>query len=211
MRNDTRGFTFLENIEASPKVVVFGAGNDTVPLVEYASNAGFRVTVVDQRGDLLNQRRFPRAAGFIQAFPESYVDKITAGAGDYVILMSHRLENDAEAFRLYSSKSPAYIGFLGPKSRTERIMHEVVQIDRVSLEALQSVIHAPIGLDLGAETAEEVAMSVVSELLAVKNRRSPKFLKDRLGAIHEVRFGLQMERLESLAAIAAGSARSCGI
>jgi xanthine dehydrogenase accessory factor len=209
--NDIRDYTFLEKIEPSPKLVVFGAGNDAVPLVEYASNVGFRVTVVDQKEDLLNQGRFPHAAGFIQAWPESYTDKIAAAAGDYVVLMSHRLENDAEAFRLYSSAKPAYIGFLGPKSRTERIMHEVVNIDRASLEAIKSVIHAPIGLDLGTETAEEVAMSVTAELLAVKNRRSPKFLKDRQGAIHEDRPRWQMDRSESPATVAARSARSCGI
>jgi xanthine/CO dehydrogenase XdhC/CoxF family maturation factor len=180
-----------------------------MPLVEYASNAGFRVTVVDQREDLLNQGRFPRAAGFIQAWPGSYADKIAAGAGDYVVLMSHQLENDAEAFRLYSSAKPTYIGFLGPKSRTERIMHEVVKIDRASLEAIQSVIHAPIGLDLGAETAEEVAMSVAAELLAVKSRRSPKFLRDKQGDIHD-RFKASEDRANLVAAVS-GSIRSCGL
>jgi xanthine dehydrogenase accessory factor len=200
--------TFIEKIEPAPKLVVFGAGNDAVPLVEYAANAGFRVTVVDQRGDLLNPERFPGAAGFIQAWADDYAEKIVAGSGDYVVLMSHRLENDAEAFRLYSTADPSYIGFLGPRSRTERIFHEIVKIEPADLETIQGVIHSPIGLDLGAETAEEVAVSITAELLAVRNRRKPQFLRDKTGAIHD-------DRRTSVSAIitadAAGPSRSCGL
>jgi xanthine dehydrogenase accessory factor len=204
-------YTFQETIEPSPRLVVFGSGNDVVPLVEYASNVGFRVIVVDQQEDLLNHGRFPRAAGFIQAWPDHYADKIVPAAGDYVVLISHRLENDAEAFRLYSAANPAYIGFLGPKSRTERILHEMVKIDHADLESIRHAVHAPIGLDLGAETAEEVAMSIAAELLAVKNRCSPKFLRDKLGAIHDERVQARSGNPGTLAAVAAGPVRTCGI
>lgn len=76
-----------------------------------------------------------------------------------MVLKSYRLENDTLAFRLYGTAKPSYIGFLGPRSRTERIFNEVVKIDPADLESIQDVIHDPIGLDLGAETAEKVAIS----------------------------------------------------
>jgi xanthine dehydrogenase accessory factor len=208
---DADPYAFSEKIEPAPRLVVFGAGNDAIPVVEYAHNSGFRVMVIDQREDLLNHRRFPKATGFIQAWPDDYKQKILALPGDHVVLMSHRLENDAEAFRLYSGNKPSYIGFLGPKSRTERILHEIVHIDPIALQALRSMIHAPIGLDLGAETAEEVAMSIVAELLAVKNQRSPKFLRDKQGEIHDDRPKLPSAMEDVLAAVAAGPTRSCGI
>ncbi|ALS22366.1 MULTISPECIES: XdhC family protein [Paenibacillus] len=113
--------------------------------------------------------------------------------------------------RLYCSQQVSYIGFLGPKSRTERILHEIVKIDSTRLESLRDVIYSPIGLDFGAETAEEVAVSIAAELLAVRNRRSPQFLRDKPGAIHDNRLAASEERRNPGTAAGASMRPICGI
>ncbi|WCK52347.1 XdhC family protein [Aneurinibacillus sp. Ricciae_BoGa-3] len=176
---------FVESIESAPRLLIFGAGHDVVPVVELASRAGFDVTVVDQRSVFLNNDRFPRAENFIHAHPEEYDTKINLFTNDYALFMSHRIDIDAQAFQYCSQYPLKYFGFLGPKRRAQKIIKEMIQIDEVTLNSIQNRIFAPIGLDLGAETAEEVAHSIVSELLAIKNGRNPIFLREKEGNIHD--------------------------
>lgn len=209
---DMSPYMFYEWLKSAPRLIIFGAGKDVIPVVEYASHSGFRVTVIDQREDLLHHGRFPLAAEFIHAWPEHYGNKIIPLPHDYVLMMSHRLENDAEAFRLYYTQQVSYLGFLGPRSRAERIFHEIVKVDSMGLESIREVIHSPIGLDLGAETAEEVAVSIAAELLAVRHRCSPQFLRDKQGAIHDSRLKATGDALRNSAASAGTSMRRvCGI
>ncbi|BCJ86253.1 hypothetical protein skT53_12380 [Effusibacillus dendaii] len=121
----------------------------------------------------------------IHAFPDEYGEKLSLLADDYVLFMSHRIHSDAAAFQACYRKPVKYFGFLGPKQRTEKILSELLRIDAASLDQIRHRIYAPIGLNLGSETAEEVALSIVAELLAVKNNRSPKFLRERNGSIHD--------------------------
>jgi xanthine dehydrogenase accessory factor len=177
--------TFYEYQEPAPRLVIFGAGHDVIPVVDFASQAGFDVTVVDQRPVFLSHDRFPRAEQFIHSRPDEYEAKLRLHLNDYVLFMSHRIDFDAQAFLFCSQHPVKYFGFLGPKRRAEKIIKEFIKMDDLTLNRIQNRIFSPIGLDLGAETAEEVAFSIVSELLAIKNGRHPNFLREKNGNIHE--------------------------
>ncbi|WP_281278107.1 XdhC family protein [Peribacillus cavernae] len=177
-------FIFDEWIEPTSRLIIFGAGHDVIPVVEFASKAGFDVTIVDQRQELLNYNRFPGAVGFVHSYPDEYEEKLPLMANDYVLFMSHRINYDAAAFRVCYRYPVKYLGFLGPKSRTEQIK-EMVGIDIGFLNRIQHRIFAPIGLDIGSETAEQVALSIVSELLAIKKDRPATSLREKNGNIHD--------------------------
>ncbi|RSK55137.1 XdhC family protein [Bacillus canaveralius] len=176
---------FQEVLKPAPRLVIFGAGHDVIPLVDLADQAGFQVCIVDQREHLLNDNRFKRAVEFICAKAEDFSEKITAKSGDYVIFMSHKIEYDAAAFHFYHNKAVSYFGFLGPKKRSQQIMFDILNLNPAIIDPMIKKIHSPIGINIGSETAEQVAISIVSELLAVKNNSNPQFLRDKLGRIHE--------------------------
>ncbi|NEU30867.1 XdhC family protein [bacterium LRH843] len=180
-----KGTYFQELIEPSPRLVIFGAGHDVIPVVEFASECGFNVVVVDQRIELLNRDRFPKAAAFVPSSPELFQDKIRPLENDYVLFMSHNIHTDAKAFNFYRKQPVTYLGFLGPKSRTSQIMHDILQVQQLELKAISHLIYSPVGMDLGAETPEQVAVSIVSELMIIKNRSVPQLLKDKVGTIHD--------------------------
>jgi xanthine dehydrogenase accessory factor len=185
VKRGSQSSVFEEIIKPGPRLVIFGAGHDVIPLVDYADQAGFHVCVVDPRVDLLNTERFQRASEFICARPENFHEKIMPKLGDYVIFMSHRIEYDAAAFKFYYKQPVSYFGFLGPKRRSNQIIFDFLHLDQSVFEQLNDRIHSPIGINIGSETAEQVAFSIVSELLAVKNHTDPKFLRDKEGSIHE--------------------------
>ncbi|MCM3713816.1 XdhC family protein [Alkalihalobacillus oceani] len=175
---------FCEKINPDARLVIFGAGQDAVPVVDLAGQCGFEVVVVDHRESALTKERFPKAAELILARSEDYRQKIVAEKNDYVLFMTHRIDHDALAFDFYRSCAPGYLGFLGPKRRMEQIAGEILGLDKTEMERLSPYIHAPVGLDLGAETPEQVALSILSEIMIRKNNRQLQFLKDKAGPIH---------------------------
>jgi len=153
---------YIDVVRPSERLVVAGAGLDARPVVELASRMGFSVTVLDPRSGFNTPEAFPAARHVVQSAAE--VDPCTLKDSWWVI-MNHHLERDQASLDLALRCDPKFIGVLGPLTRTEEML---VQIDR----GLSSgPIHAPIGLDLGAETMDEVAMSIVSQLMAVRNSR----------------------------------------
>lgn len=193
--NENNLFSFREIISGSPRLVIFGAGNDVIPVVELAYQAGFEVMIVDTRANLLNHQRFKHASKFVFAREGDFDSKIIPYPGDYVLFMSHKINYDANAFRFYYKHDVNYFGFLGPKDRTNSILFDILQLDKSSIENVKNKIYSPIGLNLGAETPEEVAISIVSELLAVRNGTIPIFLKNKQGPIHSQNGGSQYEKV----------------
>lgn len=163
---------FVETVRAPLKLLVCGAGPDAVPLVRQAYELGWHVTVADVRRRLLTAVRFPGATAFVTG------DDIGPEAGSYAVLMNHNYLRDAACLRTLLGCELAYLGVVGPRARTEKLLHELDAVD-----ALPG-LHAPAGLDLGAEGPEEVARSIVAEILAVQRGRGAGFLRDRQGAIH---------------------------
>lgn len=174
---------FLEYVEPAPRLVIFGAGHDAQPLVRMAKLLGWHVAVIDSRPHFARQERFPEAdfvtcANINQRFEfRELVD------GAFVAVMSHSLSQDAYWLKGVLQGNPRYIGQLGPRDRTERLLDGITR-EANSLPA-RSKLFYPIGLDIGGDTPESVAMSVLGEIQAVMNGRTGGSLKLRELKIHE--------------------------
>jgi len=170
---------FTEVLVPPPHLVVFGAGDDAIPLVRYALDAGFRVALVDHRPAYLEASRFPAAARRIPLRPEApdAAERLPLGRDTLALVKTHSLEKDREWTRRLLASEVAYVGVLGPRARVEEILRQL------SAKA-DGRVFGPVGLDLGAEGPEQVGMSVVAELLAVRAGRSPRHLREKDGPIH---------------------------
>ena len=171
---------FVEMLEPAPTLLVCGAGHDAIPLVRYASELGWRVTVADVRRPFLTRDRFPEAAHFLDLDPERVATGIEPGRRTYAALMSHNYLRDVEYLRSLLDVELAYLGALGPRKRTLQLLRDLDRVDAIDR------IHAPAGLDVGAEGPEEVAWAIVAEMLAVRRGRSGGFLRERRAPIHAV-------------------------
>jgi len=154
---------FVFRYEPKPRLVLFGAAPDARPLAALAAAAGFSVLVSDWRPALCDQRYFPDADSILVGFPEETIPEITFSPYDFVVVMTHHLKRDQELLRLLSMKRFRYLGILGSKGRTERLLSDVP----IAVKA-----HYPVGLDIGAEGPEEIAVSIVAELIAVLRKNS---------------------------------------
>ncbi len=167
---------FTEVLAPPPKLLVCGAGDDARPLVAFAAAAGFRVCVADPRGAYATAERFPEAHRVLKVHPEEAQD-VPSDRETYAVVMTHSLKRDtAWVKRLHGTAVP-YIGLLGPRERTRSIREELGI-------AGSERIFGPVGLDLGADGPEQVALSIVAELLSVWSGREPRHLRLREEAVH---------------------------
>lgn len=174
---------FVEVLHPPLRLVVCGAGHDAIPVVRYASQIGWRVLVVDRREAFLNHERFPGAAGFIRTeFPDAG-RAVPTDAHTYVLVMTHNYMHDRDLLRAFLPTAAAYIGMLGPRARTEKILREL-EADGVTIDARREQIFGPVGLDIGSETPDEIALAALGEILAVARGRKGGFLRTRGGPIH---------------------------
>jgi xanthine/CO dehydrogenase XdhC/CoxF family maturation factor len=179
--------SFRQRIDPPPALFVFGAGNDAQPLVRLAAELGWTVVVADARPDQASHDRFPAAHQVVVAPPEEIVTHASLPAGAIAVVMTHRYAHDVPILReLFANHAQRirYIGLLGPKKRAERILNDLARDGVVPApEALQR-FHAPVGLDLGADTPEEVALSIIAEIRATLGQRDARPLRDRNAPIH---------------------------
>jgi len=174
------GEAVLDPILPPLHLVVGGAGPDAGPLVGAGLRLGWRVSVADPRRSLLRADRFP-GAKLHDVEPEAAAEAVGAGEWTAVVLMSHDYLRDAAFLGGFLGRGVPYLGVLGPRDRTERLLAEIAaQPSEADLAAL----HAPAGLDIGADGAEEVATAIIGEILAVMRGRSGGPLRERPGPIH---------------------------
>jgi xanthine/CO dehydrogenase XdhC/CoxF family maturation factor len=169
---------FTEVLRPPPHLVVFGAGDDAIPLARYARDAGFRVTLVDHRPASLSTERFPGEVRRFERRPEDgAAASLPLGPGACAVVKTHSLGNDREWIRRLIGTEVAYIGVLGPRARVDEILRQLGA-------ASDGRVFGPVGLDLGAEGPEQVALSIVAELLTIRSGRAPGHLRERRGSIH---------------------------
>jgi len=170
---------FVEVLPPPPHLVVCGAGDDARPLVAYAADAGFRVTVLDHRPALLDAAWFPQAAQLVLARPEDSGIVLPPAARSLAVVKTHSLAQDREWARRLLTAGVPYVGMLGPHARTESILREIGMTG-------DERVYGPVGLDLGADGPRQVAFAIVAELLAYLAGREPRHLNERKEAIHAV-------------------------
>jgi xanthine dehydrogenase accessory factor len=177
---------FVEVLEPPLRLLICGAGHDAIPLVRAASVLGWSAVVVDDRPGFLNAERFPGAAGFVHVErPEDAAKVAQVDARTFVVVMTHNFLRDKEYLRSFLTSPVAYLGMLGPAARTQRLLMELAEEGVDIADADRARIHGPAGLDLGSEGPEEIAGSIVAEIVAVRRGREGGFLKERPGPIHD--------------------------
>jgi xanthine/CO dehydrogenase XdhC/CoxF family maturation factor len=177
---------FVEVLEPPLRLLVCGAGHDAIPLVRAAAGIGWSPVVVDDRPAFLTRDRYPEAAAFVEVErPEDAAKVAQADARTFVVVMTHNFLRDKEYLRSFLNSPVAYIGMLGPAARTQRLLMELADEGIDVTDADRARIHGPSGLDLGSEGPEEIAGSIVAEIVAVKRGRGGGFLKERPGPIHD--------------------------
>lgn len=186
----------VERIAPSPQLFVLGSGHDAAPLVTLAQSIGMRVTVADRA--IREGSRFLAADRVIATAGdwERLAGLIDAAAEPYVVIMHHQRGADRAALAAALGSRARYIGVLGPARRTHALLDDLGHG-----RTIDSRIHAPIGLDIGAESPEQIALAIVAELQAVRRRCSAGMLRDRTRALHADL---------AIAVLAAGGSRRLG-
>lgn len=176
---------FFEYVNPPVSLVIAGAGNDVMPLVSMAQLLGWQVTVADGRATHANPNRFPEVEKLLVGKPENVVNELVLDNRTAMVLMTHNYNYDLDLLERIWEKEIPYIGLLGPATKRERMLQELerkgVQWDE---QALQKIF-GPSGLDLGAETSAEIALSIVAEIMAVMEDRVPANLRKKLQPIHK--------------------------
>src|SRR6185369_16785685 len=158
---------YIEPIEPSPELYIIGAGHVGFHLARVAHEVGFRVHVVDDREKFANGERFPNAAEIVVEDVPAWIARTTLPAHAYVVVVTRGHTNDLEALRALATRDLRYLGLIGSRAKVARI-YDALAADEISPETLTHV-HAPIGLDIGAVTPQEIAVSILAELIAVKH------------------------------------------
>lgn len=188
--SEPRRGVFREQVAPPPGLWIFGAGDDARPLARLAGELGWTVAVADPRPAYATQERFPEAAAIAAGPVDSLLSKVAEALrpGDsnrggrhrpvLAVIMTHHYMYDKPLLAGLIPLPLLYLGLLGPRKRAERLLEEIGQADAAAR------LHAPVGLDLGAEGAEEVALSILAEMRATLAGRDARPLRDRRQPIH---------------------------
>jgi len=181
VKRSSFGEVFIETLKPPLNLLLFGAGYDALPLLKFAKELGWRNLVVDHRPAYANAARLTDADEIFAAGIEALDDAFFADENSVAVIMTHNYDRDRGILPRLLDSNCLYVGALGPKKRTEKILAEIGA--ELSAEQLKK-LHAPVGLDLGAETPESIALSIVAEIQAVLAGRSAGFLRERKGSIY---------------------------
>jgi xanthine dehydrogenase accessory factor len=157
---------YIEPIEPSPDLYNVGAGHVGFHLARLATDVGFRVHVVDDREKFASRERFPNAAEIVVEDIPTWIARTAIPQYGYVVVVTRGHNNDLDAIRALTSRDVRYLGLIGSRAKVARI-YEFLR-GTIPAERLAQ-IHAPIGLDIGAVTPQEIAVSILAELIAVKH------------------------------------------
>ncbi|MGL4622805.1 MAG: XdhC family protein [Chroococcidiopsis sp.] len=170
---------FIEVIQPPTPLIIFGAGSDAIPVANFAKALGWNVTVVDCRASETTRDRFSIADKVILTRRDIIDQQVLVETNTSAVVMTHNYFDDLEILKMLLPSSARYIGVLGAKKRTEGILNKLIYT-KDQLERL----YFPIGIDLGAETPQEIAIAIVAEIQAVLSHRAAGFLKHRQAPIH---------------------------
>jgi len=162
---------FIEPIEGTPVLCLFGAGHVAKPLARMAKACGFRVELVDDRVKFANAERFPEADLVVVDEFSAAATRMTLGPNSYAVVVTRGHKGDADALRAVLGRGLRFVGLLGSRPKVVHIF-AALQERGVSLEELATV-HAPLGLEIGAQTPDEIAVSILAEMIAVRRGVDP--------------------------------------
>ena len=175
---------FIEVIKPPVSVIIIGAGNDVIPVVDMANILGWETTVIDGRNNYAKKERFAAACQVLVSKPENALKQIEIDERTAFLLMTHNYNYDMAMLKQLLQMNPPYIGMLGPKKKRERMLDELKEEGFVFTEEQLSVLHSPVGLDIGAETSEEISISILAEIKAFFANKDLQSLRKIKEVIH---------------------------
>ena len=167
---------FFEVHGPPPTLIVFGAGHVAMPLISLAHDLGLKTVVVDGRPRFATRERFPDVDQLLIGIPSEIAETLAYTSSTFVVLTAHDYKYDLPVLKVVLPAYPAYVGLLGSKRRGHAIK-EFLREGGMD-PALLDQLHVPTGLDIGADTAAEIALSILAEAVAIKSGRSAAFLRD---------------------------------
>lgn len=185
---------FIETLAPPVKLIVFGAGHDALPIVELAHRLGWRTEVVDNQAREASRERFACADKVTLARPEAVTGHVAIASGTLALLMTHNYAHDCALLEFLLASPARYIGVLGPRKRTERMLRELSEDGFALADSDRARLYAPAGLDIGADSSQEIALAIIAEMRAVLAGREGGSLRRRRMPIHDP----QPAQLESM-------------
>lgn len=174
----------IEVVHPPVSLLVVGAGYDAIPVVELAKHLGWQVTVIDHRATYATRDRFPQADQVYVGHASDLSSTLNLTAYTAAVIMTHHYLQDQTWLKTLLPASLGYLGVLGPKQRTQQLLADMRAEDISLSEPRRHRLYAPVGLDIGAETPEEIALAIVAEIQAVLAERTGGHLRSRTGSIH---------------------------
>jgi len=174
---------FFDVISENNKLVICGAGHIAIPLARFARELGFSVTAVDDRPDFANQSRFERCQVVVEDFLVA-LRQMPINHSTYVVIITRGHKHDAECLAEVLSRETAYVGLIGSRRRVHFVL-ELMSLHGIPAERLEDVF-TPIGIPIGAESPEEIALSIAAELVCVRRKGSTQakvlntFIREKL-------------------------------
>ena len=175
---------FIELVEPAMSLIAIGAGNDVIPLIAMAEILGWETTVIDGRPAYAKKERFVSSCQVLVSKPENVISQIGIDDRTVFVLMTHNYNYDMAMLHQLLLKNVIYVGMLGPKKKLDRILGELHDQGANFTEQQLASVHSPVGLDIGAETSEEIALSILSEIKAVLSGKQGLSLHSNTGSIH---------------------------
>lgn len=185
MANGAVYHAFVEYLHPPVSLVIIGAGNDAVPMMQIADSLGWEVRVVDGRNTHARPERFQAACQVLVSRPESVLDQLSLDSRTVFVMMTHNYNYDLAMLKALLPSEVAYVGMLGPRKKLDRMLDELKH-EGVALDADQlNKVYGPAGLEIGAETPEEIALSMIAEIQAVLAGKSGGMLRGKSEVIHD--------------------------
>jgi len=182
--NDKTFNAFLSFISPPVSLVIVGAGNDAIPLQSIAETLGWEVTIVDGRHTYAKLERFSSACQIIVSKPEQVLQQIPMDDKTVFVLMTHNYNYDYAILKALLGENVPYIGALGPKKKLDNMIKDL-QAENIFLnERQKNILYGPVGLEIGAETPAEIALSITAEIMSVMNNKKGGSLRNLSTEIH---------------------------
>lgn len=163
---------YLEAQLPPPHLVIVGAVHIAIPLVGYAQIIGYKTTVIDARGTFATDERFPHAGNLIEAWPDEGLAQIALHPGVAAVVLAHDPKFEDPAMEVLLKSDVGYIGAIGSRATSEERLERLKAMGFTDADLNR--IHGPVGLNLGGKSPEEIALSIMAEIVAVRNGKDPK-------------------------------------
>jgi len=175
---------FFEFLNPPVSLVIVGAGNDAIPAMQIADSIGWDVRIVDGRNTYAKPERFVSACQVVVSKPQKMLDEIPVDEYTAFVLMTHNYNYDFAMVKVLLQKNIPYIGMLGPKKKLDKIFNQLENEGITISNDQKKKFYGPAGLEIGAETPEEIALSIVAEIKAVFSQKTGSSLRNKKEVIH---------------------------